>query len=135
MPTSVLGCTHAYLALASDRLEALVAFYSALLDQAAEPYQRDRYAEFQLPGLKLAIFKPRPDHEAPFEPSPTSPSSLVLEVVDLEGAIAHFTHQGYPPPGPIITATHGREIYAYDPDGNRLILHQGADNAAPPGDS
>ena len=29
MPTSVLGCTHAYLALASDRLEALVAFYSA----------------------------------------------------------------------------------------------------------
>ncbi|MBD0267928.1 MAG: VOC family protein, partial [Cyanobacteria bacterium Co-bin8] len=46
------------------------------------------------------------------------------EVVDLEGAIAHLTTLGYPPPGPVMIASHGREIYAYDPDGNRLILHQ-----------
>ncbi|MGL4502923.1 MAG: glyoxalase, partial [Planktothrix sp.] len=26
--------------------------------------------------------------------------------------------------GEIITAAHGREIYAYDPMGNRLILYQ-----------
>jgi len=50
--------------------------------------------------------------------------SLCLEVADLEGAIAHLTQLGYPPSGAIITASHGREVYAYDPDGNWLILHQ-----------
>jgi hypothetical protein len=50
--------------------------------------------------------------------------SLCLEVSDLEDAIAHITALGFPPPGEILTASHGREIYAYDPDGNRLILHQ-----------
>jgi hypothetical protein len=50
--------------------------------------------------------------------------SLCLEVANLDQAIARLTHLGYPPPGPILTASHGREIYAYDHDGNRLILHQ-----------
>jgi hypothetical protein len=50
--------------------------------------------------------------------------SLCLEVTDLENAIAHVTALGYPPPGEIITGSHGREIYAYDPDRNRLIIHQ-----------
>ncbi|EDX77907.1 hypothetical protein MC7420_7645 [Coleofasciculus chthonoplastes PCC 7420] len=35
-----------------------------------------------------------------------------------------MSNMGYPPPGEIIVASHGREIYAYDPNGNRLILHQ-----------
>jgi hypothetical protein len=56
--------------------------------------------------------------------SAQSGMSLCLEVEDLENAIAHLTALGYPPPGQIIIATHGREIYAYDPAGNRLILHQ-----------
>ncbi len=50
--------------------------------------------------------------------------SLCLEVSNLEDAIAHLKTLGYPPPGNISIASHGREIYAYDPDGNRLILHQ-----------
>lgn len=50
--------------------------------------------------------------------------SLCLEVSNLEDAIAHLTALGYPPPGDISIASHGREIYAYDLDGNRLILHQ-----------
>ena len=50
--------------------------------------------------------------------------SLCLEVTDLPMAIAHLTDMGYPPPGEIIAASHGTEIYAYDPDNNRLILHQ-----------
>ncbi|MFM7372329.1 MAG: VOC family protein, partial [Sphaerospermopsis kisseleviana] len=54
-----------------------------------------------------------------------SPLSLCIEVSNLENAIAHLTSLGYPPPGKISIASHGREIYAYDPDGNRLILHQG----------
>ena len=50
--------------------------------------------------------------------------SLCLEVVSLEDSIDRLAHLGYPPRGPITIASHGREIYADDPDGNRLILHQ-----------
>ncbi|MBA2747243.1 MAG: hypothetical protein H0U45_00545 [Tatlockia sp.] len=50
--------------------------------------------------------------------------SLCLEVEDLASAIAYLINIGYPPPGEIVTASHGKEIYACDPDGNRLILHQ-----------
>lgn len=82
------------------------------------------YAEFQLPSLKLGIFKPKQTHYLEFEHSTKSKMSLCLEVSNLEDAIAHLSVLGYPPPGQIITASHGREIYAYDPDGNRLILHQ-----------
>jgi hypothetical protein len=56
--------------------------------------------------------------------------SLCLEVEDIYGAIAHLTAIGYPPPGSLMTTSHGREIYGYDPDGNRLILHQGASEGA-----
>jgi predicted enzyme related to lactoylglutathione lyase len=111
-------------ALASVNFERLVGFYSELLNQSARPYQRDRYAEFRLPGLRLGIFKPRVDQAAQFAAPSSGSMSLCLEVADLEGAIAHLTRLGYAPPGPGLTASHGREIYAYDPDGNRLILHQ-----------
>ncbi|PZO36837.1 MAG: glyoxalase [Shackletoniella antarctica] len=120
-----LGCTRAFITLSSTKLEPLVEFYGALLGQGAKPYQADRYAEFCLPGLRLAIFRPRFDQAAQFSAPNSGAMSLCLEVVDLAAAIALLTHLGYPPPGPIMTASHGREVYAYDPDGNRLILHQG----------
>jgi predicted enzyme related to lactoylglutathione lyase len=119
-----LNCTTAFIALASTNFEAVVAFYSEVLGQRAQPYQRDRYAEFQLPGLRLGVFKPRADQAAQFSAPSSGAMSLCLEVGDLEGAIAHLTALGYPPPKPMLTASHGREVYAYDPDGNRLILHQ-----------
>ncbi len=120
-----VNCTSAFVALASVDFERLVGFYGELLHQSARPYQRDRYAEFQLPGLRLAIFKPKADQVGQFAAPGSGAMSLCLEVTDLAGAIAHLTHLGYAPPGPVLTASHGREVYAYDPDGNRLILHQG----------
>lgn len=122
-----LGCTSAFITLSSTEFEPLVEFYGALLGQRAKPYQADRYAEFCLPGLRLAIFRPRGDQAARFKAPHSGAMSLCLEVVDLGTAIALLTHLGYPPPEPIMTASHGREVYAYDPDGNRLILHQGLD--------
>lgn len=119
-----LGCARGLITLASTNFEVLVGFYSALLGQAAQPYQRDRYAEFQLPGLRLAIFRPQPDHADQFTALSSGAMSLCLEVTDLDNAIAHLTQLGYPPPGHMLTASHGREVYAYDPDGSRLILHQ-----------
>ena len=50
--------------------------------------------------------------------------SLCIEVENLKEAIASLTALGYPPPGEIIEASHGTEIYAYDPANTRLILHQ-----------
>ncbi len=81
----------------------------------------ERYAEFMLPGLKLALFKPSDDQEFS---GPAGSMSVCLEVENLTGAIATLTDLGHPPPGNVIYASHGQEIYAYDPAGNRLILHQ-----------
>ena len=114
----------AYVVLASSSFEALVAFYRDFLGQDPYPHQPQRYAEFTWGGLRLGIFRPQANHVAEFQARRCGAMSLCLEVVDLDEAIAHLTHLGHPPPGPILTASHGREIYAYDPDGNRLILHQ-----------
>ncbi len=120
----VFQCTAALATLAAFDTEKLVLFYTKFLGQEPKPYIPNVYAEFQLPTLRLGIFKPKQTNQSEFENSVKSGMSLCLEVSDLEGAIAHLTALGYPPPGEILTASHGREIYAYDPDGNRLILHQ-----------
>jgi predicted enzyme related to lactoylglutathione lyase len=116
--------TDAFVTLAAADVETLVQFYRQLLDREPNPYIPHIYAEFQVSGLRLGIFQPKPTHLQEFEQSTQSGMSLCLEVDDLEGAIAHLSSIGYPPPGEITTASHGREIYAYDPAGNRLILHQ-----------
>ncbi len=113
----------ALVTLASINIENLVKFYIDLLGKP-KTHIPNVYAQFQLPGLRLGIFQPKETNLQEFE-SAKSRMSLCLEVTDLEDAIAHLTTLGYPPPGEIITASHGREIYAYDPEGNRLILHQG----------
>ncbi len=129
--------TAALLTLASANFASLVQFYRRLLTQEPAVYRPNVYAEFHLAGLRLGIFHPKQESEPGSKPAGpqfqppssqqhlNSPMALCLEVTDLEAAIAHLTQLGYPPPGDILTASHGREIYAYDPDGNWLILHQG----------
>ncbi|PIG92804.1 VOC family protein [Gloeocapsopsis sp. IPPAS B-1203] len=117
------SCSSAFITLATVDLEKLVLFYSNLLNIKPQHYTLNSYAEFQLPGLRLGIFKPKQMHQPEFENS-SSAMSLCLEVSDLENAVAHLTSLGYPPLGETLTASHGKEIYAYDPQGNRLILHQ-----------
>lgn len=116
--------TDAFVTLAAAETETLVQFYSQLLNQEPKPYLPNFYAEFKFCGLRLGIFKPKPSHLQEFENLIPSGMSLCLEVNDLERAIAHLTEMGYPPSGDITLASHGQEIYAYDPAGNRLILHQ-----------
>jgi hypothetical protein len=120
----VFQCTTAFVTLASVNVAKLVLFYSQLFVQEPKRYIPNVYAEFQLPGLRLAIFKPKETNQSEFKNGVKSGMSLCLEVSDLAEAIAHLNAIGYPPPGNILTASHGREIYAYDPDRNRLILHQ-----------
>lgn len=122
----VFQCSGALVTLAAVDIEKIVSFYTQLLNQEPSICIPNVYAEFQLPGVKLGIFRPKETHRQEFENSHLAKGSmsLCLEVSNLEGAIAHLTALGYPPSGEIITASHGREIYASDPAGNRLILHQ-----------
>ncbi|GAX37693.1 VOC family protein [Nodularia sp. NIES-3585] len=120
----VFQYTEALVTIASINFADLVDFYTQLLNKKPLSLIPNVYAEFQLPGVKLGIFQPQKNHTSEFANSANSQISLCLEVSNLEQAIAHLTNLGYPPPGEISIASHGREIYAYDPDGNRLILHQ-----------
>ncbi|MCF4970718.1 VOC family protein [Nostoc sp. CMAA1605] len=119
-----LQCTNTIVTIATSNLEQSVNFYRHLLTQNPINFIPNIYAEFQFPGLRLGIFQPKKTHNHEFIDSGKSKMSLCLEVSNLETAIAHISNLGYPPPEKIIVASHGREIYAYDPDGNRLILHQ-----------
>ena len=120
----VFQYTNAFVTIASVNCEELVNFYTRFLEQKPIILIPNIYAEFNLVGMRLGIFKPKNTNESEFEGIAKSKISLCLEVSNLEDAIAHLTALGYPPLGKISIADHGREIYAYDPDGNRLILHQ-----------
>ena len=112
-----------FVTISTNRIQLLVNFYTQLFQKQPTVYQPSIYAEFQLEKLRLGIFQPKAERQPEFK-NLRSSMSLCLEVEQLEQAIAHISEIGYPPPGKIIEASHGREIYAYDPAGNRLILHQ-----------
>lgn len=116
--------TDAFLTIATPNLEKAIAFYHKLLNQKPQPYIPNVYAEFKLKSLRLAIFQPKKAHETEFNNSRNSGMSICLEVADLEASIEYLKEMGYPPLGNITVASHGKEIYAYDPMNNRLILHQ-----------
>ena len=119
----------ALVTIATIKLERIIDFYTQILGQQPKNYIPKVYAKFQIPGVNLGIFRPKDIHLSEFKNATKGKISLCLEVEDLENAISRFTALGYPPPGDIITASHGREIYAYDPDGNRIILHQSIKSA------
>jgi predicted enzyme related to lactoylglutathione lyase len=116
--------TAALVTIASVNFDLVVDFYTQFLGFAPDRYIPNIYAEFPIAGMRLGIFCPHPSHRDEFGSPSQSGMSLCLEVDSLERSIDRLCQLGYPPPGQIITASHGREIYCYDPDGNRSILHQ-----------
>jgi predicted enzyme related to lactoylglutathione lyase len=104
--------------------ETLKSFYQNLFGQKPEIEIPNVYAEFNLPGLRLGLFKPKPDHQQEFTAPNSGGMSLCVEVENLEEAIAHLIQLGHPPTTSIQTASHGRELYTYDPNGNRIILYE-----------
>lgn len=117
-----MNLQNSFLAIGCLDLAKSVEFYQALLKQPPSACVAEKYAKFQLPGLQLALFVPDGAQLVEFTGA-AGPMSLCLEVADLEAAIAHLTAIGWPP-GPIQTASHGREAYVFDPQGNRLILYE-----------
>ena len=119
-----LGYTALFVALADLDGHTLTRFYQALLGQNPVVDIPEVYAEFVVPGMRIGLFKPSNTHRAEFESLSSGSMSLCIEVERIEEAIAHLTALGYPPPGAIQHTSHGREIYAYDPQNNRIILHE-----------
>lgn len=119
-----LRCKTVFVALADAEDNRLLHFYQCLFEQDPVVNIPNVYAEFHLPGLRLGLFHPKADHQTEFAASSSGGMSVCIEVEDLEAAIAHLAAIGYTPPAQIQQASHGREIYAYDPRGNRLILHE-----------
>jgi predicted enzyme related to lactoylglutathione lyase len=113
-----------FVALADNSKANLVAFYRRLFGEPTISLPQV-YSEFCPPGLRLGIFQPKPDHCSEFTDQAGS-ISLCIEVPDLEAAMAELAALGCPMATTITVASHGREIYAYDPAGNRLILHESA---------
>lgn len=102
----------------------LVRFYQEFLDCLPVIDVPESYAEFQgLSGLRLGIFWPQASHRSEFAAATSGAMSLCVEVADLDAAIARVRAAGGRCAGMIFTAAHGQETYAYDPVGNRLILH------------
>jgi predicted enzyme related to lactoylglutathione lyase len=122
--SSPFNYTEALITLGTNNFDRLVQFYRQLWQQEPQPYLPAVYAQFSLVNLKLGVFCPKESHRAEFSDSRGSGMSICLEVESLETALAHLIQIGYPPSQEISVASHGREIYIYDPDGNRLILHQ-----------
>jgi predicted enzyme related to lactoylglutathione lyase len=119
----MLRCSRAMTVLATDRLDSMVGFYRLLLGLEPDPWQPGRYAEFCLPGLILGLFTPHPQQRELFLP-PSRSLGLCLQVEDLAGIYDGVVASQLGQLSPLYTASHGREFYLYDPDGNRLIIHQ-----------
>ncbi|MEM1366812.1 MAG: VOC family protein [Cyanobacteria bacterium P01_H01_bin.15] len=120
-----LGLKEIFLAIASDEVETLARFYAQLFSVSPNPHIPNSYANFQVAGMRIAIFKPISERATEFlQRVHPGPLSLCLEVESLEVAIAHWINQGNPAPSEVISASHGQEFYGLDPVGNRLIFHE-----------
>lgn len=126
-----------FVAIAVHQWEPMVAFYRTVLDQSPHTLIPHSYAEFRAGGLKIGLFLPKDDHQSEFAQPTQSAISLCVEVDHLNHALeridqayAALEKTEYQAPGnhcrygEMAIASHGRECYAYDPDGNRLILHE-----------
>jgi len=122
--TNSLNYSTVFVAIAAENFGAIVHFYQQLLTQSPKPYAENRYAEFQLQGLRLGIFQPSDDHRDEFAAGSSGALSLCIEVEQLENAIAVVIASGGACTEAITHTSHGRETYAYDPAGSRLILHE-----------
>jgi predicted enzyme related to lactoylglutathione lyase len=118
----MLNCTAALITIAAVDFDQLIAFYATLLNQPPQPFRPGVYAGFRVAGIEIGIFQPKASNTTEFTGG--GAVSLCLEVDDLAAALDDLASAGYAQTTAVITASHGQESYIYDPDGNRIILHQ-----------
>lgn len=119
--------TEVFAAIGANDYPATVNFYRTLFGREPDERVRATYVAFRLPGLHLGIFEPRPqnrpDFANPAESQGHGSLNLVLSVPDADQARSALAALNPArPPGLIQPTRDGREFYAYDPEGNRLIV-------------
>lgn len=113
----------AWVTIAAVQFDRSVEFYRHLFQQAPQSFTPAKYAEFEAFGIRLGIYRPTSE-ESPRSPITLFPAvSLCMQIEKIEDAIA-LLDQIDAFVGEIRTVSHGREAYAYDPDGNRIILYE-----------
>ncbi|MGK7891459.1 MAG: glyoxalase [Leptolyngbyaceae cyanobacterium] len=130
----MLKCSVAFVAIAVDQWDAMVQFYGFVTGHSPQPHIPNVYAEFRIGDIRVGLFQPKSSHQQEFAAGRTAKVSICLEVDNLEqsqqvidqaySALNLPVSQAQPWLGAVAIASHGRECYAYDPDGNRLILHE-----------
>ncbi|MEB3274695.1 MAG: VOC family protein [Prochlorothrix sp.] len=112
-----------FIAIGTSDLDALVTFYRDLLDQDPQVYQADRYGEFRIPGLRLALFQPQADQADQFRSTIGGSLSVCITVSDLDRAIDRCCDL-HLSPSAMQMASHGREFFVQDPLGNRILFYE-----------
>ena len=111
--------------IGAENVEQICQFYQALLNQPPSIYRESIYAEFNLSGLVLAIFKPRPnEHDEFFNEEHKGGLSICFLVENLQQIINHLVDLGYKEELSPKTTRTMKELYIYDPEGNRIIFYQ-----------
>jgi predicted enzyme related to lactoylglutathione lyase len=114
----------AWVTIAAVQFDRSVEFYRQLFQQAPQIFTPGKYAEFEAFGIRLGIYRPTIEESPEHSPITLFPAvSLCMQIEKLEDAIA-LLEQIDIFVGEIRTVSHGREAYAYDPDGNRIILYE-----------
>jgi catechol 2,3-dioxygenase-like lactoylglutathione lyase family enzyme len=114
--------TNAFLTLATNQWQRAVDFYGHLLAQSPQAVQPNRFAAFDLQGLRLAIYCPKAEER--ISPASYYPVlSICLQVPSLAQSLIHLQSLNLDP-GDVQNSSHGREVYLYDPDGNRIIIYE-----------
>ncbi|MBW4441914.1 MAG: hypothetical protein KME10_11885 [Plectolyngbya sp. WJT66-NPBG17] len=116
----------AWVTIAAVQFNRSVQFYRHLFQQEPQVFAPQKYAEFETFGIRLGIYRPTAEESPEKAPITLFPAvSLCLQIENLESSIEHLDRvDAYV--GEIRSVSHGREAYAYDPDGNRIILYEPA---------
>ncbi len=114
----------AWVTIAAMQFDRSVQFYRCLFQQEPQIFTPEKYAEFQAFGIRLGIYRPTIEESPERSPITLFPAvSLCMQIEDLEKAIA-LLDQADAHVSEVRSVSHGREAYAYDPDGNRIILYE-----------
>lgn len=95
-------------------------FYRNLLQLEPQVLQPGRYAEFRLADCTISLYKPRLEETPTAEGNPYPSLGICLHVDSLQAALAQLNLVNHG----IQASSHGREVYLYDPNGNRIILYE-----------
>lgn len=105
------------LSIATANLDQLQAFYQNLLGMPPTVTLPRVYVEFRLTGLRLGLYT---SHHPDFKAC-RGASSLCLQVNSLDPMLANWADHLV---SPVREDFHGREVDLWDPDGNRVVIHE-----------